>query len=43
MGRCWLRGYKVQLCGMNHSRDLRYRNEPITNNAVLNIGNMMRD
>ena len=32
----------MQLCGMNQSGDLRYRNEIIANNAVLNIGNMMR-
>ena len=42
MRRCLPKGTKLQLCRMNTSRDLMYRNVIIVNNTVLNTGNLLR-
>ena len=42
MRRCWSEGKKLQLCGMNKSKEPRLGMMAIVNNTVLNNQNMLR-
>ena len=38
-----VKGYQLQLCRMNKSRDVRYSMMTIANNSMLNVGNLLRE
>ena len=38
-----VKGYQLQLCRRNKSRDVRYSVVTLANNSVLNAGNLLRE
>ena len=43
MGRCWSKGTKSKLCGMNKSKGLIYSRMTRVNNSVLNTRNVLKE